>query len=112
MPEFRRACDEAWSQALLSLNAAEHEAEKVVARVAGLAGFTADEVRTHAAALAGLLRQQRLDLDRAIRDAIDRAMRQIPALPTKADLEHLRSSVAALAERVAALEARKNGGGR
>lgn len=102
MPDVRETFKEAWSQALVGLNAAEQEAEKVINRIADAAGFTPDDVRRHARDFAERLQSQRRELEKTIDDAVKRAASRFK-LPTRDELEDLRRRVDAIAARVDAM---------
>ena len=59
MADLQEIFKEAWSQALVGINAAEAEAEKVLSRLADAAGFSPDEVKKHAREFGERLGQQR-----------------------------------------------------
>jgi poly(hydroxyalkanoate) granule-associated protein len=99
MPDVRETFKEAWSQALVGLNAAEQEAERVMGKIADAAGFTPEDVRRHAREFADRLQSQRKEIERSIDDAVKRATSRF-TLPSREDLEALRRRVDAIAERV------------
>ncbi len=102
MPDVRETFKEAWSQALVGLNAAEQEAEKVIGRIADAAGFTPEDVRRHAREFAERLREQRVEVEKTIDEAVKRATSRFK-LPTREDIEALRQRVDSLSLRVDAL---------
>ena len=102
MPDVRETFKEAWSQALVSLNAAEQEAEKVIGKIADAAGFTPDDVRRHARELAGRLQTQRREIEKTIDEAVKRAASRFK-LPSRDELDGLRQRVDAIAARVDAM---------
>jgi polyhydroxyalkanoate synthesis regulator phasin len=102
MPEVRETFKEAWSQALVGLNAAEQEAERVIGKIADAAGFTPDDVRRHVRDFAERLQTQRKEIERSIDDAVRRAASRFK-LPTHEELDALRQRVEAVAARVDAL---------
>lgn len=99
---FRETFKEAWSQALVGLNAAEQEAEKVISRIADAAGFTPEDVRRHAREFAERLLSQRKEIEKTIDDAVKRAATRFK-LPSREELEGLRQRVDAIAARVDAI---------
>ena len=109
MPDVRETFKEAWAQALVGLNAAEHEAEKVMTKIAGVAGFSADDVRRHARDFADRLQSQRKEIERAIDDAIRRAVTRF-TFPSREELAELHRRVDAIATRVDALAGGAAGG--
>ncbi|HSN90998.1 MAG TPA: hypothetical protein VLS93_07195, partial [Anaeromyxobacteraceae bacterium] len=66
MPDLQAIFKEAWSNALAGVNAAEQEAEKVIARLADAAGFSPDDVRRHAREFGERLQAQRREVEKAI----------------------------------------------
>jgi len=102
MPDVRETFKEAWAHALVGLNAAEQEAEKVMARIAGAAGFTPDDVRRHARDFADRLQSQRKEIEKAIDEAVRRAMTRF-TFPSRDEMDELRKRVDAIASRMDAL---------
>ncbi len=105
MPDVRETFKEAWSQALVGLNAAEQEAEKVISKIADAAGFTPEDVRRHAREFAERLQMQRKEIEKTIDDAVKRATSRFK-LPTREELEGLRQRVDAIAARVDAISSK------
>ena len=99
MPDVRETFKEAWSQALVGLNAAEQEAEKVITKIADAAGFTPEDVRRHAREFGERLQSQRKEIERTIDDAVKRATSRFK-LPSRDELDGLRQRVDAIAARV------------
>ena len=99
MPDVRETFKEAWSQALVGLNAAEQEAEKVITKIADAAGFTPEDVRRHAREFGERLQIQRKEIERTIDDAVKRATSRFK-LPSREKLDRLRQRVDAIAARV------------
>jgi len=102
MPDVRETFKVAWSQALVGINAAEQEAEKVMAKIADAAGFTPDDVRRQARDFAERLASQRKEIERSIDDAVKRATSRF-RLPSRDELDALRQRVEAVSARVEAL---------
>lgn len=102
MPDVRETFKEAWSQALVGLNAAEQEAERVMGKIADAAGFTPDDVRRHAREFAERLQSQRREIEKTIDDAVRRAAIRFK-LPSREELDQLRQRVDAIAARVEAV---------
>lgn len=104
MPErqLQEMFKEAWSQALVGINTAEQEAEKVFARIADAAGFTPDDVKRHAREFGERLGAQRKEIERTIDDAVRRATVRFK-LPTREEIDSLRQRVDSIAARVDAL---------
>ncbi len=102
MPDVRETFKEAWSQALVGLNAAEQEAEKVITKIADAAGFTPDDVRRHAREFAERLQTQRKEIEKTIDEAVKRAASRFK-LPSREELDSLRQRVDAIAARVDAI---------
>jgi polyhydroxyalkanoate synthesis regulator phasin len=110
MPELRETFKEAWTQALVGINAAEQEAEKVITKIADAAGFTPEDVRRHARDFGERLQAQRKELERSIDDAVKRATSRFK-LPTREELDGLKQRVEAIAARVDAMAAKRDGQG-
>ena len=99
MTDIRETFKEAWSQALLGINAAEQEAEKVMTRIADAAGFTPDEVKRHAREFGERLQVQRKEIEKSIDDAVKRAASRFK-LPTRDEIDGLRQRVDALGAKI------------
>lgn len=106
MAEIQTMFKEAWSQALVGLNNAEQEAEKVLNKIADAAGFSPEDVRRHAREFGERLAVQRKEIERTIDDAVKRAAGRFK-LPTREELDGLKQRVDAIAARVDALAAKK-----
>ncbi len=102
MADLQAKFREAWSQALVGLNAAEAEAEKVLGRLADAAGLTPDDVKHHAREFGERLSQQRRELERAIDDGVRRAVAQV-RVPTRDEMDSLRRRIEEVAERLEAV---------
>jgi len=102
MTDLRETFKEAWSQALVGLNAAEQEAERVIGKIADAAGFTQDDVRRHAREFGERLQAQRKEIERTLDDAVKRAANRFK-LPSREELEALRKRLDALSARVEAM---------
>lgn len=99
MPDIQTLFKEAWSNALAGVNAAEQEAEKVLGRIADVAGFSPEEVRRHAREFGERLANQRREVERAVDDAVRRAANRF-RIPSREDLEALQRRVDAVAQRI------------
>jgi polyhydroxyalkanoate synthesis regulator phasin len=108
MPELQERFKEAWSQALAGVNAAEAEAEKVLGRLADAAGFSPDDVRRHAREFGERLVQQRREIERALDDAVKRAVAGF-RLPSRDEVQALQRRVEEVAARLEALAAERRG---
>ncbi len=106
MPDIRETFKEAWSQALVGLNAAEQEAEKVIGKIADAAGFTPEDVRRHAREFADRLQSQRKEIEKTIDEAVRRATGRFK-LPSRDEIDALRQRVDAIAARVDAIAAER-----
>ncbi len=107
MADIQELFKEAWSQALVGLNAAEAEAEKVLARLADVTGFSPEEVRRHAREFGERLTSQRREVEKAIDEAVRRAAVRFK-LPTREDIEELKKRLDQISERVEALGKKKD----
>jgi polyhydroxyalkanoate synthesis regulator phasin len=109
MADIQEMFKEAWSQALVGLNAAEAEAEKVLARLADAAGFSPEDVKKHAREFGERLTSQRREVEKAIDDAVKKAAARFK-LPTRDDIEGLKQRLDQVSERVEELaKERKQG---
>jgi len=99
MPELRERFRVAWSQALVGLDAAEQEAEKVIAKVADAAGFGPEDVRRQAREFTERLQNQRREIERTIDEAVKRATGRFK-LPSREEMDELRRRVDALSSRL------------
>ncbi len=102
MADLQAKFREAWSQALLGLNAAEGEAEKVLTRLADAAGLTPEDVKHHAREFGERLTQQRREVERAIDDGVRRAAAQFE-VPTRDEIAALRKRIDEIADRIEVL---------
>jgi len=103
MPDIQEMFKDAWSQALVGLNAAEAEAEKVLARL----GFSPDDVKRHAREFGERLTQQRHEVEKALDDAVKRATARF-LFPTRDEMEAVRRRLDEISERVDALAAERS----
>lgn len=95
---------EAWSQALLAVNTAEDDVQRIVGRVAHWVEMRPDETRRLVVDLAERLRSERAQLENAIETAIVGALAPL-RLPTRDDLALLDQRLRSLEARLAALAA-------
>jgi polyhydroxyalkanoate synthesis regulator phasin len=102
MADLQARFREAWSQALVGINAAEAEAEKVLGRLADAAGLTPEDVKLQAREFGERLTQQRREVERAIDDGVRRAAAQFK-IPTRDEIETLRRRIDEVADRLEAL---------
>ena len=110
----RRAADwfrDAWSQALLAVNAAEEEAGKVLHRAGELAGWKPEDVRRITSEFGERLTAQRKEFERTLDEAVSRALSRMK-VPKREEIDALGKRVGRIAERLAALEARRKQLGR
>jgi polyhydroxyalkanoate synthesis regulator phasin len=106
MADIQTMFKEAWSQALVGLNNAEQEAEKVLEKIADAAGFSPDDVRRHAREFGDRLTSQRREIERSIDEAVKKATGRFK-MPTREEIAALRERVESIAARVEALADRK-----
>jgi polyhydroxyalkanoate synthesis regulator phasin len=102
MADLQAKFREAWSQALVGINTAEAEAEKVLGRLADAAGLTPDDVKHHAREFGERLTQQRREVERAIDDGVRRAAAQFK-IPTRDEIESLKRRIDQIADRLEAV---------
>ncbi len=106
MPDIQTLFKEAWSNALAGVNAAEQEAEKVLARIADVAGLSPEDVRRQARELGERLANQRREIERAVDEAVRRAANRF-RIPSREDIEALEKRLDAIAQRLDALAKEK-----
>jgi len=99
MADIQTLFREAWSNALAGVNAAEQEAEKVLARIADAAGFSPEEVRRQARDFGERLANQRREVERAVDEAVRRAASRF-RIPSHEDIEVLERRLDAVARRL------------
>jgi polyhydroxyalkanoate synthesis regulator phasin len=102
MADLQAKFREAWSQALVGINAAEAEAEKVLGRLADAAGLTPEDVKHHAREFGERLTQQRREVERAIDDGVRRAAAQFK-IPSRDEIESLKRRIDQIADRLEAV---------
>jgi polyhydroxyalkanoate synthesis regulator phasin len=102
MADLQAKFRDAWSQALVGINTAEAEAEKVLARLADAAGLTPEDVKHHAREFGERLTQQRREVERAIDDGVRRAAAQFK-IPTRDEIESLKRRIDQVADRLEAV---------
>jgi polyhydroxyalkanoate synthesis regulator phasin len=107
MADLQARFREAWSQALVGINAAEAEAEKVLGRLADAAGLTPEDVKLQAREFGERLTQQRREVERAIEDAARRATARFK-VPSREEIDALRRRLDDLAGRLEALVEERN----
>ncbi len=106
MPDIQTMFKEAWANALAGVNAAEQEAEKVLARIADAAGLSPEDVRRQARELGERLVQQRREVERAVDEAVRRAANRF-RIPSRDDIEALEKRLDAIAQRLDAIAKEK-----
>jgi polyhydroxyalkanoate synthesis regulator phasin len=104
MPALQTMFKDAWSQAVAGVTAAEHEAEKVLGRIAGAAGIKPDEVKRQARDLQEKLQGRRKALEKVVDELVKKAAGRF-LLPTKGEVAELRQRVEELSSRVDQLAA-------
>ena len=109
MADLQEMFKEAWSSALAGVNAAELEAEKVLGKLADVAGFSPEDVRRHAREFGERLTTQRREIEKSIDDAVRRATSPF-RIPSQSDIEALQKRVDAVAARIEALSKERSAG--
>jgi polyhydroxyalkanoate synthesis regulator phasin len=102
MADLQAKFREAWSQALVGINAAEAEAEKGLARLADAAGLSPEDVKHYTREFGERLSQQRREVERAIDDGVRRAVAQF-RIPSRSEIEALRRRIDEMADRLEAV---------
>lgn len=103
---IREFVREAWSQALVAVNATEEEAQKIVNRVSGWVEMGPDEARRLAVELTEKLKSERDQLEAGVEAAVNKAMSPI-RFPSRDDLAGLHARTSVLEARVDRLINRK-----
>ncbi len=106
MPDIQALFKEAWSNALAGVNAAEQEAEKVLAKIADVAGLSPEDVRRQAREFGERLAHQRREIERAVDEAVRRAANRF-RIPSREDIEALEKRLDAIASRLDAIAKEK-----
>lgn len=97
---------EAWSQALVAVNATEEEVSKIVGRLTNWVDFGPDEARRLRLELSERLKQERNVLEQSMETAVHRALLPF-RLPSRDDIQGLQSRMTALESRLDAALARR-----
>ncbi len=106
MADIQEIFKEAWSQALMGLNTAEQEAEKVLQKLVDVAGISPEEMRKHAREFGERLGAQRKELEKTIDDAVRRAVNRFK-MPTRDDIDQLKQRLEVINQRLDALAKEK-----
>jgi polyhydroxyalkanoate synthesis regulator phasin len=107
--DLRTVIQETWSKALLAASSAEEQAQALAGRVGHLLdGSTPQQLISE---VAGKLQTQRQELTGHVHQAVKTAMDRL-RLPTRTDVEALRSKIAELEARLGAMEGKAGKGGR
>jgi polyhydroxyalkanoate synthesis regulator phasin len=88
-----------WSQALVTVSAAEDEAAKLLARVQGMAGWSQDEVKRQVREYTERLTSQRRDMERKVEDAVRVSLHRL-RVPRKEEIAQLNSRLDTLNKRI------------
>jgi ubiquinone biosynthesis protein UbiJ len=91
--------ERAWSQALLTVSAAEEEASRWVGRWAGAAGWGPEEVRKHASDWAERLVGQRRELEHFVEEGVRKAVGRM-RIPKREEVQELERKMNALVNRL------------
>jgi hypothetical protein len=95
-----------WSQALLAVSTAEDEAARCVQRVAGVAGWSQEEMLRQAKLLTERLTGHRKDLEQNVEEGVRRALLHFK-IPRREEMQDIEARLRRLAERIDALGQRK-----
>jgi len=105
----RRSADwfrDAWSQALVAVSTAEEEAGKVLHKVGDLAGWKPEDARRITKEFGERLAAQRREFEKTLDEQIGRALSRVK-VPRREEIDALGKRVGRIAERIEALEARR-----
>ncbi len=108
MADIQEMFKEAWSQALVGVNRAEAEAEKVLQKLVDAAGISPEDMKKHAREFGERLGAQRQELEKSIDDAVRRAAQRFK-VPTREEIEQLKQRLDAVNQRLDALAKEKEG---
>lgn len=97
---------EAWSQALVAVNATEDEVQKILGRVTNLVEVGPDEARRLGSELSEKLRHERGELEDTLQAAVHRAIAPF-RLPGRDELASLGERLDRLEERIERLASRR-----
>jgi polyhydroxyalkanoate synthesis regulator phasin len=103
---IREFIREAWSQALVAVNATEEETQKIVNRVSGWVEMGPEEARRLGAELTERLKSERDQLEAGVESAVGKALAPF-RFPSKDDLAGIHARVSVLEARVDRLINRK-----
>lgn len=90
---------DAWGQALLAVDAAEEEAQKLLHRLGDLVDVKPDDARKVAGEFAERLNKQRAALEKSLEDGMKRALARV-RIPSREDLQDLQDRVEKLDARL------------
>jgi polyhydroxyalkanoate synthesis regulator phasin len=102
---------EAWSQALVAVNAAEEEVQKIVSRVSGWVEMKPEEARRLGVELSDKLRAERNQLEAGLESAVQKALTPF-RIPSRDDVAALHARVSVMEARIDRLLARRARAGR
>jgi len=100
--ESRKVADvlkDAWSQALLAVDAAEEEAQKLLSRLSGLVEVAPQDARKVANDFAERLAKQRAAIEHGLEEGVKKALNRF-RIPSKEDVEALSARVEKLDAKV------------
>ena len=88
-----------WSQALVTVTGAEEEAQRLLSRVQGLAGWSQDEARR----LGERLASQRREMERRVEEAVKTSVARL-RVPRREEIAQLTTRLEAVSKRIEALQ--------
>lgn len=97
---------EAWSQALVAVNATEEEVQKILGKVTSWVELRPDEARRLGQELSERLRRERDVLEQSVESAVQKALTPF-RIPTRDEIQTLQARLAALETRIDAALARR-----
>ncbi|MGC4115339.1 MAG: phasin family protein [Myxococcales bacterium] len=97
---------EAWSQALMAVNAAEEEASRLLHKAGELAGWKPDDSKHYGKEFGERLAAQRKELEKSLDERVHKALARVK-VPKREEISALAKRVGRIAERIEALEARR-----
>ncbi|MHB8418040.1 MAG: phasin family protein [Myxococcales bacterium] len=95
-----------WSQALVTMGAAEEEVKKLLERLSEVVEIKPDDVQRYRRELSDKLRSQRHDLERSVEEGLRRAL-SLLKVPSREEIDALRGKIDDLGARLERLSARR-----
>ncbi|HUB10103.1 MAG TPA: phasin family protein [Myxococcales bacterium] len=95
-----------WSQALVTMGAAEEEVKKLLDRLSEVVEIKPDDVLKYRRELSERLRTQRRDLEKSVEEGLRRALSRLK-VPSREEIDALRGKIDDLGARLERLSSRR-----